>query len=280
MKTVAGWIVIAIGMITLPKAEAALSSHYAYTSERACLPSIRVLVAHDIPRANLEVTGSYNLQDPNEGTMLCRRLSGKQRVIEPFATGLRWGEEFPAIFQLQVLPSSPDTAVIVDGVTYRGNVTFYDVGGTLSIVHELPIEEFVLSQLANQSGHLPPEAMAALAIAARSQAYYYAEHPRNAFWDVDAMNTGYQGDEVGLTAPDVQRAVQNTRFMVLTQSPTGTEPGHVLPAKWSTEPANLAKGQHVLMTNAAVTQAADGADAAQILARTFPGAAIQRIDQQ
>lgn len=280
MKKCAAWLILAIGMVQIPVAEAALASHHAYTCERASLPSIRVLVAHDIPNATLEVQGSYNLQDPHDGTNLGRRLHGKQRCIEPLYIGLKWGEEFPGRYQVQVQPSSPESAVIVNGVTYYGNVTFYDVAGTLSVVHELPIEEYVMSQLANQSGELPDEALAALAIAARSQAYYLSQHPRNAYWDVDAMTAGYQGDEVVAEAYDVQRAVKGTRYMVLTQPSAGTDGINVLSTKWSADANISGAGQRVLATQVASTMAASGADAARILAQAFPGVSIRRIQQK
>jgi stage II sporulation protein D len=278
-KRVIGLLFLAVGMIQLPCLDGAWASHHAYTQERARLPSIRVLVAHDIPKAMLEVQGSYNLRDPHEGTVLGRHLQGKQRQIEPLNTGLKWGEEFPAVYQLQVLPSSPESAVIVDGVEYHGNVTFYDVGGALSVVHEVPIEEFVLSQLAGQAGQLPEEALAALAIAARSQAYYLADHPRNAYWDVDAMTSGYQGDAVGEMAVDIQRAVNGTKFMVLTQPTDGGQAITVVPTKWTTENGS-SSGQRVLTTPAAAAMAENGADAAKILAHVYPGASLRRLDQR
>ena len=235
MKKYAIGLLIAMGCVQASAVDASVNTHQAYVSARAQLPSIKVLVAHDVPKAILEVKGSYNMLDPNDNTILGRRLVGKRRLLEPMYTGLKWGEEFPAIYQLQIVPTSADSVVVVDGVSYRGTMTFFDVGGTLSIVHELPIEEFVLSQLANQSGTLPEEALAALAIAARSQAYYMSEHPRNEFWAVDAMTSGYQGDEIAEQAFDVQRAVQGTKFMVLMQPLAGSGTATVLPAKWSTD---------------------------------------------
>lgn len=279
MKHVAIGLLIALGSLQVSSAEAAVNTHQAYIAARAQQPSIRVLVAHDVPKAMLEVKGSYNIMDPNEDSILARRLYGKRRMLEPLYTGLKWGEEFPAVYQLQIVPTSAESVVVVDGVSYRGTVTFFDVGGTLSIVHELPIEEFVLSQLANQSGALAEEALAALAITARSQAYYMAEHPRNEFWAVDAMATGYQGDEIAEQAYDVQRAVQGTRYMVLMQPLAGPGAGiaTVLPAKWSTE---AVKEPRTLSVQTAANLATAGADAAKILSQAFPGASIQRIERK
>lgn len=271
-------IFAALCMAGLSQLDAAsTSTFHHYTRERAQAPTIRILVANDIPQANLQVVGNYNLVDPHQGNILGRRMYGKQRVIEPLPSGLKWGEEFPAIYQLKFVPGSPETNIIVNGTAYRGNVTIYDIGGTISIINEVPIEEYVAGHLAAHVNEmLPEEAFAALAIAARSNAYYQAIHPQNRYWDVDASVVGYEGD-VNLSEDHLaQQAVNATRFMVLTQPNNSPGDVDVVLAPWSQDPAT-GKAKDALQVSDAAAQADAGNHAAQILQSRFPVAVIQRI---
>lgn len=256
--------------------EAAAGQSQLFTKERRQAPVMRILIGHKLPNAQLEVKGNYNLIDPYQGVILGNRLYGKSRLIEPLATGLKWGEEFPGLYQLKVLPSGPQSLVIVNGVPYQGNVTFYDVGGAISIVNELSVEEYLTTQLANQTNSkLPDEALAAIAIAARSQAYYQMSHPKSAHWDVDAQNVGYKGARQTSRTLDVEAAVNATRFMVLTQ-PQRSGEIEIFPALWAVgedSPPNSA----TLVATQAILKAQSGAHAAQILEQTFPGTFLQRI---
>ena len=69
------------------------------------------------------------------------------------------------------------------------------------------------SQFANE---MDEEVMDAIAIAARTNAYYLVSRKMEAPWHVDAQEVGYQGYAVTLQNLHVDRAVNNTRHMVLT----------------------------------------------------------------
>src|SRR5262245_19381260 len=91
-----------------------------FWSESAKLPTLKVLILHDEPMANLEVKGKYTLEDPHANQHLSTRLVGKSQTIQAIAAGLKWGEEFPGIHQIQITPAGPDTVILVNGVEYKG----------------------------------------------------------------------------------------------------------------------------------------------------------------
>lgn len=269
---------LALSLYASTPGQAIIPGHqHVFANEVSRPPNIRVLIIHDVPSANLEIQGGYTLSDPYHGNSVGRRLHGKQRVIEARPMGLRWGEEFPGLFQLKITPSGPDSTIFVDGIPYRGTVTFYDIGGTLSAVNELPVETYVAAQLGAQQSMLPPEAFAALAIAARSQAYYQSNHPKNPYWDVDAQASRYSGERDGEVAEAAIAAVNGTSYMVLTQGENVQNQPEIYPAQWAPTVNSSVKGLAVLSATEASLLAERGVNAAQILEKTFPGTSLQRM---
>lgn len=275
---------LALAMIPIAHSEAVIAPQSAFAQqEKVCLPNIRVLVGHSLNSATLEVKGSFIIMDPFKGELIAERLHGKHaRPIESRALGLKWGEEFPGRYQIAIVPTSPESVVLLDGVAYRGSLMIYDAGGKIGVVNDLTIEDYVAAQLANQTEllSLPEEVVAAVAIAMRSQAYYQSAHPRNKLWDIDAQKVNYKGAPEmlaeGLKAAD--SAAKATRFMVVTQSHMGQANVDVVPLEWSmsSEPA----GKLELVVSDAVVQAEAGANAAQILQKIHQGITIQRIYQK
>src|SRR5262249_11555913 len=142
----------------------------------------------------LEVKGKYKIFDPHTKEHISTRYTGKRKFIQAVSDGLKWGEEFPGVHQLLVTPDGPDVTIIVDGIEYHGPVYVYDIGGTISVVNQVPVEEYVSSILSQHYREpLSPETLAAIAIAARTSAYYSAENPKSDYWSIDAQQMGYQG---------------------------------------------------------------------------------------
>jgi stage II sporulation protein D len=112
--------------------------------EKPTPPKIRVLVVHDVEGVQLEVRGMYSLFDPYTNSYMSTRYTGKSRYIQAFSGGLKWGEAFPGLYQLKIRPDEPQTITMIDGKPYRGVLYVYDIGGSISIVNEVPIEEQML----------------------------------------------------------------------------------------------------------------------------------------
>lgn len=239
-------------------------------------PMIRVLVLHNVEGANLQVRGRYSLHDPYTNCHISSRFAGKCRYIQAMGDGLKWGESFPGLYQLQIKPADNLMEVNIDGRDYEGSIYVYDIGGSISIVNKISVEQYISSILSNYGDQaLEPEALAALVIAARTNAYFQSVNPKTTYWAVDGQKTGFQGAVCG-DCP-VERTIKMTRHMIMSKTgvyervatPFAAQFGN-LPFGQSTKDVEVSK----ISLEEANAMAQRGEHAAQILAKAFPGTTI------
>jgi len=239
-------------------------------------PSIRVLLVHNIEGANLQVRGRYSLYDPHMNSYISSRFAGKSRYIQAAADGLKWGESFPGLYQLKIEPADRFMEVSIDDHDYKGSIYIYDVGGKISIVNKISVEDYVSSILANyRDQQFEPEALAALVIATRTNAYFQSVNPKTTYWAVDGQKVGFQGVVSGNSA--IEQAIKQTRFMIM--SKTGVYERVATP--FAAQFGDLQTGQSTkdvevskISLEEANAMAQKGEHAAQILAKAFPGSTI------
>lgn len=180
-------------------------------------PKIHVLLEKDAASALVEAKGSYKVIRKDTGGRLSYGTVGKRFVMHALQQGLRWGEEYPDVYQISVIPTSRDTTISVNGIQYKGGISVYHMrDNRITIVNEVPIEDYLKSTLAvkYEEGSLSEEAMAALAIIERTEAYSKALARSARPWDVAARETGYFGS--GVAQPKyIEASIDSTKFMVL-----------------------------------------------------------------
>lgn len=190
------------------------------------LGMIKILLFKDLEAANLEVHGGYKLFDPKTGSKIGKGSMKKQYLLRPTLDGITWGEAYPGVFQVALVPNEKEGYFLVNGIQYSGNLYVYQVGNKISLVNEVPIEEFAKSMLnlkVNKLMH--PETLAALAIIERTQAYYHALKNQTAFWHLDAQDIGYQGRGVCSRGNGVDKAVDLTHHLVMKSKSYGIQNG-------------------------------------------------------
>lgn len=240
------------------------------------LPKIKVLVIHDLEGVNLEVKGKYTLEDPHANKHISTRLVGKKQFFQAISDGLKWGEEFPGVHQLEIAPAAPDTQIFVNEVEYKGKVQIYDIGRTISVVNELPIEQYLSFLLPDQYQQaLPDEVLAALVITARTNAYYQALHPKSKFWGVDARQVGFKGITAVDASNPVLKALKNTRQMVMSQTSAYERVVTPFAVSWEKTNPSVKSATSAISIAEAVEMAKQGAHAANILEKAFPRTTIQ-----
>ncbi len=182
-------------------------------------PKIRVLIAHAVPSALVEAKGAYRVIRPESGTQISLGLVGKRYIVHAIDSGLRWGEEYPDVSQFTIYPANRQTIFYVNGYQYKGSLSVYlDQNHRVTIVNEVPIEDYLQATLALKLDRiLSSEAMSAMTIAARTEAYAATLSGRSskAPWDVKATDVGYFGNGVALQKNQVEKIVENTRFIVM-----------------------------------------------------------------
>lgn len=179
--------------------------------------TIKVLLEKESEGVLLEARGSYAVYNPDNGKKVSSGSRGKRFYLYPHAEGIKWGENFLGIFQLQIVPTSADTTFLVNGIQYQGAIEVYNVENTLKIINEVNVENFVKATLSEKvDSSLHSNVLDAIAIIARTDAYYTALLNYDAFWHVDAKEIGYEGTALTLQNLDIDRAVDRSRYLVMT----------------------------------------------------------------
>ncbi len=239
-------------------------------------PNMRVLIIHDVEKIKIDVTGKYSLYDPYTDSHITSRFVGKSREIQAMHDGLKWGEAFPGLYQIKIKPDDQTTMTRIDGHEYPGSVYVYDIGGTISMVNQIPVEDYVRYTLADfPEDSLHPEVLAAIAIVARTNAYYQASNPKNTYWAVDASKVGYRGRYP--VPRTIDKAVTSTRYMIMSRTGVYERTATPFAAQFDNlSPKGVAKDLEVskISIEQANEMANRGDHAAQILARAFPGSTI------
>jgi SpoIID/LytB domain protein len=162
------------------------------------------------------VKGPYYIFNPHDGSRVASGILGKRFMIHALESGLKWGEEFPGIHQIYIKPRSADTSIFVNGIQYNGAVAIFGVAGTINIVNDLDIEDYIKSILSVQFfSPLESETLSALAIAARTDAYYQATKSKDSFWHVIGADVGYQGAAMVVPGSPIERIVTASKGLIL-----------------------------------------------------------------
>ncbi|QVL56711.1 MAG: SpoIID/LytB domain-containing protein [Simkaniaceae bacterium] len=179
--------------------------------------TIKILLEKGSDGILLEARGPYAVYNPENGKKESSGRWGKRFYLYPHEEGIKWGENFLGIYQIQVVPTSPDTTFLVNGVQYRGAIEVYHIENQLSIINEVDVETYVKTIL-NETipTTLPANVIDAIAIIARTDAYYKALLNYDAFWHVTKEEVGYHGNALILQNLALDRAVDNTKHLVMT----------------------------------------------------------------
>ncbi len=200
-------------------------------SQKAKPATIKVLVSKQKEKIFLEIKGHHFVYNPLNELLLSEESSTKHKVSTG-DRGLNWGDLFPGIFQIRIVPADSQSTILVDGIEYRGCVEIYDLKGKLYAVNEVDIERYLKSIMTAQfTADLDEEVMDAVAITARTNAYYLVSRKSEAYWHVDSQDVGYQGYAVTLQNLDIDRAINNTRHMVMLYK------GAPFPTTWTKDSA-------------------------------------------
>jgi|ERR1700722_8582328 len=213
---VCGWMLAMVG------AQLSAAQVYGPSQHTVAYPSgpkIKVLLEKDVSSAFLEARGAFRVIRKDGGAILSSGKLGKRFVVHALQDGLRWGEEYPDVYQITVIPLASNSCLYVNGIQYKGAISIYHVRDNhVTIVNEVSIEDYVKATLSIQYEEIfPKEAMAALAIAARTEAYNRALQGQSITrpWDVTAQDANYYGFGVTQRKNGVEEAVDWTRYMVI-----------------------------------------------------------------
>jgi len=186
-------------------------------SKKSKPQTIKILLYKDLPQAFLEAKGRYFVYNPQNDFLLASGIYSKKQPILSQEAGLKWGELFPGVSQIRLVPGAPQSTILVNGIEYKGCVEIYDIKGKLHIINEIDVENYLRSVLSLQTlSELDEEVMDALAIIARTKAYYLANKDPLLHWHVTSSEIDYQGSALTCQNPSIPACIFRTRNMILT----------------------------------------------------------------
>lgn len=201
-------------------------------SQKTKPATIRVLLESNQEDLLMEAKGRFKVYNPLTGLLLTGGISTKRAWMSTSDNGLVWGELIPGMFQIRFVPADAQSTLLVNGIEYRGCVEVFDIRGKLFVVNEVDIERYLKSILTAQfPSEMDEEVMDAIAIIARTNAYYLADRKLAANWHVEGKSVGYQGYAVTLQNLHVDRSINNTRHVVMTWHK------ETFPASWTKDSA-------------------------------------------
>jgi stage II sporulation protein D len=237
-------------------------------------PFVKVLLAKDASKLLVDVNGSHNIYDPYTGKKLEAAFSASSYPMTPTLEGIKWGQEFPGVYQIVIVPDGADSFVTVNGTVYPGVVAFYQIENKLAAVNWVSLDELTSSLLS--SNFLPrdayqKEAIAAYAIAIRSLGYQNIIHPETPFWDVKVDDCGYQGTAVARTDAAYVDALKATKRVVM-------ESGAASSSDRLSKTAIDGLKQK-MPSNDVEAMAKEGKDARAIINKFYPGAVLHLAEK-
>ena len=186
-------------------------------SEQSKPATIKVLLQDNQEKIILEVKGSYKIYCPYNNVLFASGSKAKRGHMIAEKAGLFWGESFPGSFGIRIVPSHPETTILVNGIQYKGCLEVYDINGALRVINEVDIENYLRSTLAMDFLNISEsEVLNALIIVARTQAYNEVYKYPDAPWHVTAAESNYHGQGNTLQNSPLEKAIATTRHAILT----------------------------------------------------------------
>ncbi len=179
---------------------------------------IKALIAENIEGTLVDVRGSYKVFNPENGKQLSSGFKGKKYYLQTNAEGLKWGEGYPGIHQIKIVPGSNDTTILIDGIQYKGTLEAYDINSKIQVVNEVDVEDYLRSVLSHEFAvqDYSPAVCDAIAIAMRTHVYNLVAKGFNPYWDVHAKESHYFGEGQAKINAEMERSIHTTQGMIMT----------------------------------------------------------------
>ncbi len=210
--------------------------------------TLRVVVAKMVPTAFLEVKGSHHIYNALDGSILSRGMLNKRHAVVAGEFGLNWGEKIPGVYQMRIVPLDSQTRILINGVQYKGCLEIHAHEDKFNVISEVDVENFLKTTLPSYFDKaLDPELMNAVAILARTHAYYIAAKNKDKDFDLDGTTFDYQGSLLSSHVDYIDHAVETTRHAMLTFK------GKPFPASWTQDSAGKTADFSTIFRKTALT---------------------------
>lgn len=182
------------------------------------LPLIKVLIKKDVSGALIESKGAFIVSNPENQKKLSSGGKGKRFYLHSLTDGIKWGEGFPGVYQIAIKGEKKEDTFLVDGIEYEGTLSIYDIDQQISIINELPVENYLKYIMTEQfdGDHLDLKVLKSLSIILRTQLYYNLTKNKDAYFQIDSSKSTFLGySQVGIDK-NIEEAIDSTKSIILT----------------------------------------------------------------
>ncbi len=138
-------------------------------------PLIKVRISQDLPGVYVDIKGHYQAKESISGEPILGGFREKIYHIVHKKEGLAWPHPVPGLNHITLVPDSSLSSLLINGIQYKGIIHIgYTEQRKIEIIEEVDIEHFLQCTLplVLPSYPLEKETVRALAIVARTEAYY------------------------------------------------------------------------------------------------------------
>lgn len=188
------------------------------TSQKMKPATVKVQLVEKAEKVIVEAKGKFHVYNPTTDLLISSGSYSKRSALRHSDKGIVWEDLFPGTYQLRIVPADSQSFVLINGIQYKGCVEIYDNSGSFEVINEVDVENYLRSTLtARFKEEMLPEALNALAIVARTNAYYLIhKKPANSLWHVKASDADYTGYGTTLQNVALEHAISQTRHAILT----------------------------------------------------------------
>ena len=190
--------------------------------------TLKVLLVHGVDKVFVEAKGRYSVFNLTNNLLLDSGIFGKKGELCLVDGGIKWGQHHPKIDNIRLVPGDSQSTFLLNGIEYKGCLNIRSFGKNLTIINEIDVESYLSATLSPKfPNKLPHEMAEAIAVIARTNAYYFLNNANESLWHVSADKVGYQGYAFTFQKPFLERALEKTRHIIMTYE------GQAFPAFWT-----------------------------------------------
>lgn len=181
-------------------------------------PTVKVLLTKLANEEILSTSGPFFAYNPLTNELLFEGSKRKRGELHATEKGILWGNARTSAHAIRIVPASKEVRISVGGVPYPGCVEVHVIGGTLNIVNEVSVEQFLRVTLPSRVPN--PCALSvldALAIVERTRLYHLIEKEGHASFHIEQNGETYEGyKRQNRKGEEVIGAINRTANMVMT----------------------------------------------------------------
>ncbi len=174
--------------------------------------TVKILLAKLAREAVVEAKGRFHVYNCQTNQIIDFGKNKWDRVLYTDG-GLKWGERFPGYFSLRIVPIDPQSLLYVNGSPYKGCLEIHGINGTISIINEVDIENFLRATLPCKLREpLSKETLDALVVVERTHLAFLAQKDAKVAWQITANEIDYSGAK---SDPILDEAIDRTQGIVM-----------------------------------------------------------------